>query len=77
MLIGENSESGYRASYAWYRVVGEEGKGVPRFFDHLDIDRDGEDEVLLEIFGVNSRWFAVLNRDGSDFRLALEDSCGA
>lgn len=75
-VIGEMGEGDYEASYVWYRPAGTEGKGAPRFFDHLDLNGDGESEVLLDVFGRDSRWFASLARRGGAWTTAFQDSCG-
>jgi len=75
-FLGEMAGADYRASYVWYRPVGAEGKGAPRFFDHLDLDGDGDAEVLLDVFGQNSRWFASLARRNGAWTTAFQDSCG-
>jgi len=75
-FLGEMIGSDYRASYVWYRPVGAEGKGAPRFFDHLDLDGDGGAEVLLDVFGQDSRWFASLARRNGAWTTAFQDSCG-
>jgi len=75
-FLGEMGQSDYQASYVWYRPVGAQGKGAPRFLDHLDLDGDGQAEVLLEVFGEDSRWFASLARRGGAWTTAFQDSCG-
>ncbi len=75
-VIGEMGSGGYEASYVWYRPAGSEGKGAPRFFDHLDFDGDGVAEVLLDVFGRDSRWFASLARRNGGWTTAFQDSCG-
>jgi hypothetical protein len=75
-FIGEAQDTTYQASYTWYRSAGADGKGAPRFVDHLDIDGDGASEVLVEVFGENSRWFASLARRGGAWTKVFEDACG-
>jgi hypothetical protein len=75
-FLGEMGGDDYQASYVWYRPVGAEGKGAPRFFDHLDLDGDGNAEVLLDVFGQNSRWFASLARRNGAWTTVFQDSCG-
>jgi hypothetical protein len=76
-LIGTAEPGGYRTSYVAYRPVAEDGKGAPRYFDHLDWNGDGTPDVLLDVFGARSRWFAGLaERDGQWVR-TFEDPCGA
>jgi len=74
-LMGRPSGDAYEPVYVWHRPVGTEGKGAPRYFDHLDWDGDGNEEVLLDVFGSERRWFAALaERSGSWVRTS-EDSC--
>ena len=75
-VIGEMGDRDYESSYVWYRPAGTEGKGAPRFFDHLDLNGDGEAERLLDVFGRGSRWFASLARRGGTWTTAFQDSCG-
>lgn len=75
-ILGERGTGDYEASYTWYRPVDTAGKGAPRFFDHLDLDGDGVAEVILEVFGQDSRWFAGLARRNGTWTTAFQDSCG-
>jgi hypothetical protein len=75
-LLGEMSGDTYQTSYTWYRPVATEGKGAPRFYDHLDLDGDGSDEVILEVFGRDSRWFVSLARRNGAWTTAFQESCG-
>jgi hypothetical protein len=80
MVLGEpvpgSGGTEFRLAYVWFRPVGPEGKGAPRFFSQLDWDGDGEAEVLLEVLGVESRWWAALDKDGGSWTLAYQDPCG-
>jgi hypothetical protein len=73
MLSGQQ----YRTAYVWYREASREGKGAPRYFQHLDWDRDGETEVLLEVLGERHRWTAVVQKRGNEWTRTFEDPCGA
>ncbi|MDA1102553.1 MAG: hypothetical protein O2956_03065 [Gemmatimonadetes bacterium] len=76
-LMSQQVGASYEEGYVWYRSVESEGKGAPRYFDHLDWDGNGSDDILLDVFGPNRRWFAVLSqRDGSWAR-TFEDPCGS
>lgn len=76
-VMGAPRGEEYAPDYLWYRAVDTEGKGAPRYFDHLDWDGDGQDEVLLDVLGANRRWFAALSqREGSWVR-TFQDSCGS
>ena len=74
-LMGRASEGGYEPTYMWYRPVDSEGKGAPRYFDHLDWDGDGNEEVLLDVFGSERRWFAALAQRSGTWVRTSEDSC--
>lgn len=63
--------------YTSFRAVDTEGKGAPRYFDHLDWDGDGTDEILLEVFGSNRRWFAGLGRQDGAWVRTFQDACGS
>jgi hypothetical protein len=75
-VIGEMGATDYETSYVWYRPVETDGKGAPRFFDHLDLNGDGEAEVVLEVLGQHSRWFASLSRRNGTWTTSFQDSCG-
>jgi hypothetical protein len=75
-LLGAQRGGEYVEDFAWYRPVGEGGKGAPRFFDHLDWDGDGDSEILLEVLGAERRWFATLGRRGSEWIRTFQDACG-
>jgi hypothetical protein len=75
-VVGEEVSGTHRGVYTWYRSVDPDGKGAPRYFDHLDWNGDGSEEVLLDVLGPNRRWFAVLaRRDGAWVR-TFQDACG-
>ena len=52
------------------------GKGAARYFDHLDIDGDGSDEVVLEVMGERSMWLSTLSRRGGVWVEEYRDPCG-
>lgn len=70
------SESGYAPSFVWYREARRDGKGIPRVFQQLDWDGDGQTELLLEVLGARSRWFAALDRPGAEWERVFQDPCG-
>jgi hypothetical protein len=76
MIIGEPQDGGFTRTYTWYRPVKTEGKGVPAPFARLDWDQDGADEILLQVLGSESRWWASLERRTDSWHLAFQDRCG-
>lgn len=75
-IIGTATPTGYRQAYMAYRPVAGQGKGDPRYFDHLDWNGDGTTEILLDVFGARRRWFAVLARRGGSWSQVFQDACG-
>lgn len=75
-VLGVDSGSGYQPSFVSYRRFGEAGKGAPRYFDRIDWDRDGEDELVLEVLGAERSWISVLDRENGVWREAYHDPCG-
>lgn len=76
-VMGAPRGADYVPDYLWYRAVDTEGKGAPRYFDHLDWDGDGEDEILLDVLGSNRRWFAALSQREGTWVRTFQDSCGS
>lgn len=76
-FIAEEGQAGFAPTYVWFRRYAARDKAAPRFYDHLDLDDDGNDEIVLEVFGAERAWFAILDRSGGSWRLVYEDPCGA
>ena len=76
LIIGEPRGNRFERTFTWYRRVEEEGKGAPRLFSKMDWDGDGEEELLLEVFGECSRWWAALDKENGSWTLAFQDPCG-
>jgi len=77
MLVMGTREGGtYRSSFVSFKRA-TTGKAAPRYFAHLDWDADGNSEILLEVFGSATRWFATLGRQGGAWVQTFQDPCGA
>ena len=76
-VLGVPTAAGYAEGYTWYRSVDSDGKGVPRYFSHLDWDGDGDGEILLDVFGASRRWFAGLSRRQGEWVRTFQDACGS
>ncbi len=74
-VLGQDRGAGYQPVFFRYRQVGEQGKGAPRYLSRLDWDRDGQEEILLEVFGEETQWFAVVGRRGPRWQTVFEDPC--
>lgn len=76
-ILGQQEAGTYEEGFVWYRAVDTEGKGAPRYFGHLDWDGDGDDEILLDVYGANRQWFAGLAQDGGQWVRTFQDTCGS
>ena len=75
-LASDDDGTGYRGTYVDYRLFSRDGKGAARYFDHLDVDGDGSDEVVLEVMGEDSMWLSTLGRQGGSWVEEYRDPCG-
>jgi len=76
LAVDDDDGTGYSSSYVDYRLASRDGKGAARYFDHLDVDGDGSDEVLLEVLGEDSMWLSALTRRGESWVEEYRDPCG-
>jgi len=75
-LTGTRAGTGYQNDYVWYRRADADGKGAPRYLDHLDLNGDGSSEILLDVFGARNRWYAALARRNGTWVRSFQDPCG-
>jgi hypothetical protein len=76
LIIGAPTANRFSRVYTWYRRVADDGKGAPRFFSKMDWDGDGDEELLLEVLGAESRWWAALDREGGVWSMVFQEPCG-
>ena len=75
-LASDDDGVGYRRTYVDYRLFSRDGKGAARYFDHLDVDGDGSDEMVLEVMGEDAMWLSMLGRQGGSWVEEYRDPCG-
>jgi len=66
---------GYRSDFVRYQPVSGGGKAIPVYFSHLDWDGDGEVEILMDILGADSRWFAAVEKSEGEWAVTYEVPC--
>ena len=77
LILASPGDSQYRETFEWYHAAGTGGKQAPQYFSHLDWDGDGAGEILLDVFGSDRRWHAVLEPGEGGWVRAFESSCAA
>jgi hypothetical protein len=75
-ILGEGDPSGYRTTFRWFRDYGREGKAAPRLLSYLDWNRDSSEELVLEVFGQETRWFMAIGQRDGRWQVLQQDSCG-
>jgi len=75
LVLGTGGPEDYSLDYVWYRPVSDAGKAAARFYEQFDWDGDGQSEVLLEVFGSDTRWVAALDRGESGWTTVFESDC--
>jgi len=75
MVLGTGGPETYRLEHVWYRPVSDGGKAAARFFEQFDWDGDGQAEILLEVFGTDTRWAAALDRGPDGWDTVFESDC--
>jgi len=76
LTADDDNGADYRRTYVDYRLSSLDGKGTTRYFDHLDIDGDGSEEMVIEVMGEQSMWLSTLTRQGGDWVEDYRDPCG-
>jgi hypothetical protein len=74
-VLGSPRAARYGLDHVWYRRVGDDGKGAPRFFQQFDWDGDGRTETVLEVLGAAHRWPAVLESGEAGWSAVFEAGC--
>jgi hypothetical protein len=69
-------QTGWDTVFVSFRNYPETGKAAPRVVDFLDWTRDGQADLLLQLYGVNDTWFEAVgvDRDGT-WRRTFRDRC--
>ena len=76
-FIGEpGAQFGYDTMYVSFSNYPQTGKVAPRVVDFLDWNRDGQVDLLLQMYGVSGTWFeAVSKNQRGDWQRSFRDKC--
>jgi len=66
---------GFDTAYVDFAEYARVGKQAPRVVDFLDWTRDGQPELVLEVYGTGDTWFEALGRIGRRWRPLLSTRC--
>lgn len=70
------TQTGYDTVFVSHRSYPETGKAAPRVVDYLDWSRDGNPELLLQVYGTGDTWFEALGRgEDGQWRRIFRDRC--
>ncbi|HEX7091113.1 MAG TPA: hypothetical protein VF192_13315 [Longimicrobiales bacterium] len=69
------AQAGYVPAHAEYNEYASTGKVAPRVVDYLDWDRDGQPELLLEVYGTSDAWFAAVGQVNGEWRTTFQHRC--
>jgi hypothetical protein len=74
-LLADRDEGEWSPFWIWYQRA-EHGKAVPRHVASTDLRGTGDPDLLLEVFGTDARWFAVVGERNGEWGILYSDECG-
>lgn len=75
-LVAVEGEEGWAPALSWYQRQDSGGKAFPGALAAHDVRGTGSVDFLLEVFGQDDRWLAILGADDGDAQLLYQDPCG-
>jgi hypothetical protein len=70
------AQFGYDTVFVNFTNYPTGGKAAPRVVDFLDWNRDGQVDLLLQVFGPTGTWFEAASKDQrGEWELAFRDRC--
>jgi len=70
------AQFGYDTTYVRFTNYPTDGKAAPRVVDVLDWNRDGQVDLLLQVYGQTDTWFEAVVRDNQGhWRRTFQDRC--
>ncbi len=75
VLARPTEASGWEPIWIWHQTV-RQGKAFPRLLAEGGMRPGGNPELLLEVFGEDRRWLAILGETEGEWRLLYRDPCG-
>jgi hypothetical protein len=69
------AQTGWDTAFVRFANYPQIGKQAPRVVDFLDWTRDGEPDLLLQVFGPNMYWYEAVSRTGGRWAPIYRDPC--
>lgn len=70
------AQFGYDTAYVKFVDFTKQGKAAPRVVDILDWNRDGQVDLLLQVYGISDTWFeAVGKNQRGEWQTMFTDRC--
>lgn len=76
-LLGTETDQGFRPRFSWYQEADQGEKATPGFLAAHPLGVSGEPHLLLDVFGQENRWFALLEYAPEGSELVYRDPCGS
>jgi hypothetical protein len=76
-FVGQpGAQFGYDTVFVSFNNYPQTGKAAPRVVDFLDWNRDGQVDLLLQMYGSNGTWFEAVSRSQrGEWRRSFRDKC--
>ncbi len=75
VLYTPQPPAGYDTAYVSYTSYPDDGKAAPRVIDFLDWNRNGQVDLLLEVYGTQSSWFEAVGLVNDEWRRLFQERC--
>ncbi|MGQ0814946.1 MAG: hypothetical protein ACT4O1_10835 [Gemmatimonadota bacterium] len=70
------AQFGYDTTFVKFTTFPTDGKAVPRVVDVLDWNRDGQVDLLLQVYGISDTWFEAVSKTAQgQWRTVFRDRC--
>ena len=75
-FIGQpGAQFGYDTVFVNFTDYPRAGKAAPRLIDFLDWNRDGQVDLLLQVYGAAGTWFEAVSRINNRWQRSFQDKC--
>lgn len=76
LVSREDPDDGFIPIFSWYQRADAGEKAFPGFLASHDLDDSGRETLLLEVFGEDAQWLALLGGLEEGGTISYQDPCG-